>query len=456
MASGGKHMSTCVHHGSSNIVAGASIATSFLFSAALGVWAVVIPTTASAATWSVTNCNDSGAGSLRAAVALAASGDIIDLRQLSCGEIKLAGQEIQVAQNDLTIIGPGPHRLILDADYKSRILAHGNVGTLRVYGVSLERGYSWGPVSNATGGCLNSAGSVHLERTEVRHCWVNARNIGKGGGVYAEHDVTAIDTAIYLNKATGTFHGNGAGIHALGHITLHRSRVLKNEGLHSAGIFATGGLTMAYSTIADNHARDAAGAAYAAGDTLIAHSTISGNYSDRYGGALMLIGGKSSIVNSTISGNVGAYTAAVFASDPLTISNSTIAGNITIPRTDQPCANSVAVRVSSSLQVDSSIVADTSCSGAPATDLLVLEDVSGSDNLVERVAVGTLLPPDTLSVDPMLAPLADNGGVRLTRALLPGSPAIDTGSNPLNLRDDQRWGFPRTNGPGTDIGAYER
>jgi hypothetical protein len=448
-------MSTRVH-GSSNVVAGASFAT-FLFSTALGVFAVAVPTTASAATWPVTNCNDSGAGSLRGAVALAASGDIIDLRGLSCGEIKLAGQEIYIAQNDLAIIGPGPHKLILDAAYKSRVLAHGSVGTLRVYGVSLERGYSWGPVSNATGGCLNSAGSVHLERTEVRHCWVNARNSGEGGGVYAEHDVTAIDTAIYLNKATGTFHGNGAGIHALGHVTLHRSRILKNDGLHGVGISARGGLTASYSTLAGNHARNAAAAASIFGDSLIAHSTISGNYSDGYGGAISTGGGSLSIVNSTISGNVGAYTAAVSAYDPLTISNSTIAGNVTIPLAGEPCANSVAVRASTSLQLDSSILADTSCGGAPSTDLQVLEGVvTGSDNLVERVAAGTILPPDTLSSDPMLAPLADNGGVRLTHALMPGSPAIDAGSNPLHLRYDQRWGFPRTNGPGTDIGAYER
>lgn len=185
--------------------------------------------------------------------------------------------------------------------------------------------------------------------------------------------------------------------------------------------------------------------------------TISGNYSDRYGGAISTGSGKLSIVNSTISGNVGGYTAAVSAYHQLTISNSTIAGNVTVPIADQPCANSVAVRASTSLHLDSSILADTSCSGAPSADLQVLERVvTGSDNLVERVAVGTPLPPDTLSTDPMLAPLADNGGVRLTHALMPGSPAIDTGSNPLNLQYYQRWGFPRTNGPGTDIGAYEK
>src|SRR5690606_7928345 len=42
----------------------------------------------------VSNCNDSGAGSLRKAVAAAAEGDTIDLTQLSCSFITLTSGEI--------------------------------------------------------------------------------------------------------------------------------------------------------------------------------------------------------------------------------------------------------------------------------------------------------------------------------------------------------------------------
>jgi hypothetical protein len=56
----------------------------------------------------------------------------------------------------------------------------------------------------------------------------------------------------------------------------------------------------------------------------------------------------------------------------------------------------------------------------------------------------------------VLGPLANNGGPTLTHALLAGSPAIDTGSNPLALSFDQRGsGFARTAGAQTDIGAFE-
>jgi hypothetical protein len=60
-------------------------------------------------------------------------------------------------------------------------------------------------------------------------------------------------------------------------------------------------------------------------------------------------------------------------------------------------------------------------------------------------------------VDPMLEPLADNGGVCQTHALASTSPAIDNGSNPLKLKYDQRGPFCyfRVVGDGVDIGAFE-
>jgi hypothetical protein len=64
-------------------------------------------------------------------------------------------------------------------------------------------------------------------------------------------------------------------------------------------------------------------------------------------------------------------------------------------------------------------------------------------------------------VDPMLGPLADNGGPTKTHALLEGSPAIDKG-NSFSATTDQR-GLPRPSNfvdivnatDGSDIGAFE-
>jgi hypothetical protein len=58
----------------------------------------------------------------------------------------------------------------------------------------------------------------------------------------------------------------------------------------------------------------------------------------------------------------------------------------------------------------------------------------------------------------LLGPLANNGGPTLTHALLPGSPAIDAGTNVAlaDLLYDQRGpGFRRFVNGRVDVGAYE-
>ncbi len=56
--------------------------------------------------------------------------------------------------------------------------------------------------------------------------------------------------------------------------------------------------------------------------------------------------------------------------------------------------------------------------------------------------------------DPLLGPLADNGGFSQTHALLSGSSAIDAGDPAICPKTDQR-GVRRPLGGGCDIGAYE-
>jgi hypothetical protein len=79
----------------------------------------------------------------------------------------------------------------------------------------------------------------------------------------------------------------------------------------------------------------------------------------------------------------------------------------------------------------------------------LLGDGTGATGFVAGVA-GNLV-----GLDPQLGLLQDNGGPTPTMALLPGSPAIDTGSNPLGLGADQRGFVTRTVGGIADMGAYE-
>jgi hypothetical protein len=59
-------------------------------------------------------------------------------------------------------------------------------------------------------------------------------------------------------------------------------------------------------------------------------------------------------------------------------------------------------------------------------------------------------PGDIINTNPMLGPLADNGGSTKTHALLAGSPAINAGG--FGWQADQR-DYPRIGQP--DIGAFE-
>ena len=66
----------------------------------------------------------------------------------------------------------------------------------------------------------------------------------------------------------------------------------------------------------------------------------------------------------------------------------------------------------------------------------------------------SLAPTDRVNTNPLLGPLANNGGPTLTRALLPGSPAINVGTPVAGITTDQR-GAPRPQDSAPDIGAFQ-
>jgi hypothetical protein len=69
-----------------------------------------------ATSWPVSNCNESGPGSLRAVIAAVTtvSGDTVDMSGLACSVVSLTTGEIVVAQNALSIMGPGANLLTID------------------------------------------------------------------------------------------------------------------------------------------------------------------------------------------------------------------------------------------------------------------------------------------------------------------------------------------------------
>jgi hypothetical protein len=81
---------------------------------------------------------------------------------------------------------------------------------------------------------------------------------------------------------------------------------------------------------------------------------------------------------------------------------------------------------------------------------------SQGDNISSDLNCGLAGPGDQNNLNPLLGPLANNGGFTQTHALLPGSPAIDAVThNPCPPPNTDQRGFLRPAGPACDIGAFE-
>ncbi len=199
----------------------------------------------------------------------------------------------------------------------------------------------------------------------------------------------------------------------------------------------------------------------------VANSTISNNTALIGGGILSKY--TLGIVQSTISGNSAAVGAGVgFATQsgapPSYIYNSSVVKN-----SAEYVGGGIFFEDATTLTLSSSLVASNQAeydgadiygeSGSPprtsGTSGTAGSTITGSNNLVMDAANVTL-PPDTLNVDPLILPLANNGGPTQTHKLAANSPAINKGTNILGLAFDQRGtGFPRLVGAASDIGALE-
>jgi hypothetical protein len=418
----------------------------------------------------VANCEDNGTGSLRDAAAGAVSGDVIDLSALPCSTITLSSGGIIAAVDDIELVGPGAGALTIDAAYHGRAFYHLGAGTIGLSGLTITHGtYSGGPYYRALGGCVFSMGDIDVSDSVVTGCTLTdaiADNSGAGGaGLLAYGSVTTHDSTVSacdITVSTGET-AVGAGIFAGAHVALVRSTVSGNSADAGTGEAAGGGVlaiqnfTMKYSTLRDNSVSGynaQGGGVYVQEDVYMLASTISANHAAL--GAGLRMGGSAAtnlaeIRNSTISGNVAELAAAGLVSTiPMRLSNSTIAFNTSI------ALNVSGVYLGWDAELESSVIANNSA-GATVRDLGGDSDASitGANNLIGVTFL--TVPGDTISADPLLGALADNGGRTKTHALAPASPAIDAGNNVLDLSPDQRGtGFARVVGADADIGAYER
>lgn len=271
--------------------------------------------------------------------------------------------------------------------------------------------------------------------------------------------LTGGDTGGTLGQTNNGFPGGGAILN-LENLTILSSSISgnaaspampANSGGSGGAIYnsASGTLTIMSSTLSGNASRSGVldagsetgggGAIWNGGAAAISNSTLSGNQVPNQSGESGISGG--AILNNTNAS--------------LSITNSTLTANIAF--------FGGAVANFGTTDLSNTIVADNSAPLGPN----FVGEATGSFNLIGNPAGltgisngvdGNQFGTDGSPIDPMLEPLADNGGPTQTHALMAGSPARDMGdpaiASPPDF-DQRGSGFDRITGGRIDIGAFE-
>lgn len=355
-------------------------------------------------TLEVQNLNDSGAGSLRQAVADAGDGHVITFASaLAAGTVTLTSEV--VIDKSLTVVGPAGGITISGGD-ATRIFRIPNVYEVVLDNLTLAHGSPApsAPVP-AVGGAIFNAGNLTIRNSTLRDNWAE----GAGGAI--EH---RDGTLTILNS---TLSGNG--------------RNPSTGDLTDWG----GAIRSIYGTVA------------------ITNSTISGNSADTGGGGL--VNNKSTVMltHATVAANGASGGGGIFNYGQSTthavtsLVNSIVADNISATTSGGPDIRNYSVS-SSDRDAYVTLTASYSLVGEP-----------DGHNLTQT--------GDTyVGVDPRFAldgfgkpALADNGGPTQTHALQGDSPAIDAAASgpcaaaPVNSLDQR--GFTRPQGAACDMGASE-
>jgi hypothetical protein len=387
--------------------------------------------------------------------------DVITFRRT--GTINLSGP-LPGLSSDMRIEGPGADLLTVrrDTGGNYRIFTIPAGPTVEISGLTLSNGFVQG--SEVQGGGIRNSGTLLLRASVITNNEISSQ-LSLGAGIYNEGDLTVIESTIASNKGSGVFgtggdakDARGGGIFNAGTLLIQSSSVASNWLYAYPGASAGGGidnrgdLTVIDTTISGNRLTGwygEGGGIFNDGSASIYGSTISNSIVfDDYGGfgGGVYNNGIISILSSTISNNGFASAGIAQNGDFALISHSTIVDNQLGP-------DGAGVWI---VRPGTTFMRNTIVAGNGTADLAGTLASSGY-NLIGNSTHGSgYAPTDILDVNPMLASLANNGGLTRTHALLPGSPAIDSGENSDAPEWDQRGpGFPRIVNGQIDIGAYE-
>jgi hypothetical protein len=188
-----------------NSLSGSCILTNFFM--LLCVFGLLTSTLLNAVVFTVSNTNDSGAGSLREAIAAAnnaaANDSIVDASNVS-GTIQL--QDSLSITAPMEIKGPGAQDLTISGDKNGNsqhddgdrrpIYIDNNGGVVQIRGVTISGGYA---LLGIGGGIFNRSGILTIEACIITD---NFSDRGTGGGVASWAELNIVSSTIVNNTAT--------------------------------------------------------------------------------------------------------------------------------------------------------------------------------------------------------------------------------------------------------------
>jgi hypothetical protein len=232
-------------------------------------------------TLTVLNNLDSGAGSLRAEIAAANTGDtIVFAPSLSGQTITLTSGVLDINKN-VTIQGPGAGQLTISGNNSSPVFMVEAADQVSLSGLTISHGSTTG-----LGGGIHNYGTLTISACTLSN---NSATYGDGGGIYNEFRATL---TVSNSTVSGNTAGNdGGGIYNYGNLTITGSLVRQNRAIYGGGIWNGGSATISSSTVSGNLAYGGdsngyGGGIYAAGSVSLIASTVTGNNSDGPGAGI--------------------------------------------------------------------------------------------------------------------------------------------------------------------------
>ncbi len=418
---------------------------------------------------------------LRAAIGQSNDTPGSDIVRLPTGTFKLTrAPDLGTPSNDegsleptdpVDIVGRGAGRTVIKQTRTDRVL---NSIVDNLAGASLSRlTVTGGRVTapgNQCGGGIANEGVLSLDLVTVRsNDLIPGQTAGNsfGGGICQRAGILIIsrskikDNLVQVKSATGTAAGGGVMTLA-GLLAIQESKVAGNVARQIGGTAGTstgggvdvrGSTVITNTTISRNRADEGGGLNASTGNDpgqlMLDSSTINGNLAKMGGGLGLRSAGDHTLINSTISANIGPKagsgiyaTAGTADLTHVTIADNSAGQGHAVVETD-------ATMDPEALRLYGSIVTGRgSDCGAPAGVLDVNEQ-----NVFGDVTCSPGISTD-LRANPELRPLARNGGPTRTHALKASSPAIDFVSTGTSAPVDQR-GVPRPPQE-SDAGSFER